>query len=125
MGFAEAPSLGMRVYRGMTHYGGLGYLYLAQLGGPEFQDSGNVGQLDLVLSLEWVQHNITQFGGDPSRVLVFGESGGGAKNACLMEMPKAMGLFQRACSSSGETVTASPPHGPRAPPRVPAHVSKH
>ena len=84
-----------------------GYLYLAELGGPEFKDSGNVGQLDLILSLEWVRDNITRFGGDPGRVLVFGESGGGAKNACLMGMPRAMGLFQRACSSSGETVTAS------------------
>jgi para-nitrobenzyl esterase len=86
-----------------------GYLYLAQLGGADFKDSGNVGQLDLILALQWVHDNITQFGGDPSRVLVFGESGGGAKNACLMGMPKAMGLFQRACSSSGETVTASRP----------------
>ena len=86
-----------------------GYLYLAQLGGAEFKDSGNVGQLDLILSLEWVRDNIVNFGGDPNRVLVFGESGGGAKNACLMGMPKAMGLFQRACSSSGETVTASRP----------------
>ncbi len=86
-----------------------GYLYLAQLGGPEFKDSGNVGQLDLILSLQWVHDNIAEFGGDPSRVLVFGESGGGAKNACLMGMPGAKGLFQRACSSSGETVTASRP----------------
>ena len=86
-----------------------GYIYLAQLGGPEFRDSGNVGQLDLILSLQWVHDNITQFGGDPDRVLIFGESGGGAKDACLMGMPKAMGLFQRACSSSGETVTASRP----------------
>ncbi|HXS94992.1 MAG TPA: carboxylesterase/lipase family protein [Candidatus Limnocylindrales bacterium] len=86
-----------------------GYFYLAELGGPEFKDSGNVGQLDLILSLEWVRDNIKNFGGDPSRVLIFGESGGGAKNACLMGMPKAMGLFQRACSSSGETVTASRP----------------
>jgi para-nitrobenzyl esterase len=86
-----------------------GYLYLAELGGHEFEDSGNVGQLDLILSLQWVHDNITEFGGDPSRVLIFGESGGGAKNACLMGMPKAMGLFQRACSSSGETVTASRP----------------
>ena len=86
-----------------------GYLYLAELGGPEFADSGNVGQLDLVLSLKWVRDNIAQFGGDPSRVLVFGESGGGAKSATLMAMPAAHGLFHRACSSSGETVTASRP----------------
>ena len=86
-----------------------GYLYLAQLGGPEFKDSGNVGQLDLCLALQWVQENIVEFGGDPSRVLVFGESGGGAKNACLMAMPAAKGLFSRSSSSSGETVTASKP----------------
>ncbi|HWB86532.1 MAG TPA: carboxylesterase/lipase family protein [Bryobacteraceae bacterium] len=86
-----------------------GYLYLAQLGGEEFADSGNVGQLDLILSLQWVHDNIAEFGGDPTRVLIFGESGGGAKNACLMGMPGAKGLFHRACSSSGETVTASRP----------------
>jgi para-nitrobenzyl esterase len=86
-----------------------GYLYLAELGGSAFADSGNVGQLDLILALKWVRDNIARFGGDPQRVLIYGESGGGAKNACLMGMPSAMGLFQRAASSSGETVTASRP----------------
>ena len=86
-----------------------GYLYLAGLGGEEFADSGNAGQLDLVLSLKWVRDNIAEFGGDPSRVLVFGESGGGAKVATLMAMPTAHELFHRACSSSGETATASRP----------------
>src|SRR5262249_17355255 len=86
-----------------------GYLYLAQLGSEEFADSGNIGQLDLVLALQWVRDNITEFGGDPKRVLIFGESGGGAKNATLMAMPAARGLFQRMASSSGETVTASRP----------------
>jgi para-nitrobenzyl esterase len=86
-----------------------GYTYLAELGGPEFADSGNVGQLDLILALKWVRDNIAEFGGDPNRVLIFGESGGGAKNATLMGMPSAMGLFQRAASSSGEQVTASRP----------------
>lgn len=86
-----------------------GYLYLAELGGPDFADSGNLGQLDLILALQWVRDNIVEFGGDPERVLIFGQSGGGAKNACLMGMPSAMGLFSRAASSSGETVTASKP----------------
>lgn len=86
-----------------------GYLYLAELGGPDFADSGNVGQLDLILALQWVKANIAEFGGDPHCVLIFGESGGGAKNACLMGMPSAMGLFHRAASSSGETVTVSKP----------------
>jgi para-nitrobenzyl esterase len=83
-----------------------GYLYLADLGGPEFADSGNVGQLDLILALRWVRDNIEEFGGDPQCVLIFGESGGGGKVATLMAMPSAIGLFHRAASSSGEAVNA-------------------
>lgn len=86
-----------------------GFLYLAQLGGEEFKDSGNVGMLDLVLALQWVRDNIAQFGGDPGKITLFGESGGGAKSATLMAMPSAHGLFHHASSSSGETVTASRP----------------
>lgn len=86
-----------------------GYLYLAELGGPQFADSGNVGQLDLVLALKWVRDNIEEFGGDPKCVLIFGESGGGGKVATLMGMPAAMGLFHRAATSSGEAVTALGP----------------
>ncbi len=83
-----------------------GYLYLADLGGPEFADSGNVGQLDLILALKWVRDNIEEFGGDPQCVLIFGESGGGAKIATLMAMPSAIGLFHRAATSSGEALNA-------------------
>ncbi len=83
-----------------------GYLYLADLV-PELADSGNVGQLDLVLSLEWVRDNIANFGGDPKRVLIFGQSGGGAKCATLMGMPAAHGLFHRVVTMSGQQVTAS------------------
>src|SRR5271170_3397677 len=67
-----------------------GYLYLGELGGADFADSGNVGQLDLILALQWVQENIAEFGGDPNRVLIFGQSGGGGKVATLMAMPKAV-----------------------------------
>jgi len=84
-----------------------GYLYLARFGGPEFADSGNAGQLDLVLALRWVKENIAEFGGDPNRVMVFGQSGGGAKIATLMAMPSAEGLFHRAATLSGQQVTAS------------------
>ncbi len=84
-----------------------GYLYLARFGGAEFADSGNAGQLDLVLALQWVRDNIAAFGGDPNNVLVFGQSGGGAKIATLMAMPAAKNLFHRAATMSGQQVTAS------------------
>ncbi|MDE2447548.1 MAG: carboxylesterase/lipase family protein [Gammaproteobacteria bacterium] len=86
-----------------------GYLYLGRLAGPAYADSGNAGMLDLVLALRWVRDNIAQFGGDPRRVLVFGQSGGGAKIATLMAMPAAQGLFHRAATMSGEQITASGP----------------
>jgi para-nitrobenzyl esterase len=82
-----------------------GYLYLAELGGPEFRDSGNAGQLDLVLALQWVRDNIAEFGGDPGGVTIFGQSGGGAKCATLMAMPAAHGLFHRVWTMSGQQVT--------------------
>jgi para-nitrobenzyl esterase len=100
-----------------------GYLYLGRLAGPEYADSGNAGMLDLILALCWVRDNIAEFGGDPRRVMVFGQSGGGAKIATLMAMPAALGpeshlregkgpgkqLFHRAATMSGEEITASGP----------------
>lgn len=86
-----------------------GYGFLARLAGPAFADSGNAGMLDLVLALHWVRDNIAEFGGDPSRVMVFGQSGGGAKIATLMAMPLARGLFHAAATMSGQQVTASGP----------------
>jgi para-nitrobenzyl esterase len=87
----------------------LGYLYLAPFGGPELADSGNAGQLDLILALQWVRDNITEFGGDPNKIMVFGQSGGGAKIATLMATPLARGLFHRAATMSGQQITASGP----------------
>ncbi len=91
-----------------------GYLYLArlerELGGPgPLAFSGNCGQLDLHLALEWVRDNIAAFGGDPGCVMVFGQSGGGAKIATMMATPRARGLFHRAATMSGQQVTASGP----------------
>ena len=65
-----------------------GYLYLARFD-PRFPDSGNAGQLDLILALKWVRDNIAAFGGDPGRIMLFGQSGGGAKIATLMGMPSS------------------------------------
>ena len=84
-----------------------GYLYLARFSGAQFADSGNAGQLDLILALQWVRDNIAEFGGDANRIMVFGQSGGGAKIATLMAMPAAAGLFHAAATMSGQQVTAS------------------
>ncbi|MBY0518832.1 MAG: carboxylesterase/lipase family protein, partial [Sphingomonas sp.] len=99
----------------------LGYLYLARLD-PRFPDSGNLGQLDLILALQWVRRNIAVFGGDPGRVMVFGQSGGGAKIATMMAMPAAAGLFHRAATMSGQQVTASGPLNATA--RARAYLAK-
>lgn len=85
-----------------------GYLWLKPLG-PRFADSGNLGQLDLIVALEWIRANVAMFGGDPARVMVFGQSGGGAKIATLMAMPAARGLFHSAATMSGQQVVASGP----------------
>jgi para-nitrobenzyl esterase len=86
-----------------------GFLYLAGItSDPTYADSGNVGMLDLVLALRWVKDNIAEFGGDPNRVTIFGQSGGGAKCATLTAMPSAHGLFHRVMTMSGQQVTAAP-----------------
>lgn len=79
----------------------LGFCHLADAGGKEFAQSGNVGMLDIVQALEWVRDNIAEFGGDPNTVMIFGESGGGRKVTTLLAMPSAKGLFHRAVIQSG------------------------
>ncbi|MFN3312528.1 MAG: carboxylesterase/lipase family protein [Hyphomonas sp.] len=86
-----------------------GYLSLGLLMPEAFPDSGNAGQWDIVLALQWVRENAEAFGGDPGRVMVFGQSGGGAKIATLMATPSAKGLFHSAATMSGQQVTASGP----------------
>jgi para-nitrobenzyl esterase len=85
-----------------------GYLHLADLGAPaDFANAGVVGMMDLVASLEWVRDNIEKFGGDPSRVMIFGQSGGGAKTSTMLAMPSAKGLFHSAGVQSGSTVRSA------------------
>lgn len=86
-----------------------GYLYLGDLGGGEFTDASSAGMLDCVRALEWVRDNIENFGGDPSRVLIFGESGGGRKTSTAMVMPPAKGLFNRCVVQSGSQLTLDTP----------------
>ena len=85
-----------------------GYLYLARLD-PRFPDSGNAGQLDLILALALGARQYRRLRRRPGKVTVFGQSGGGAKIATLMGMPAAAGLFHRAATMSGQQVTVSGP----------------
>ena len=78
----------------------VGYLDLSAYG-EKYAKSANAGMLDIVAALEWVRDNITNFGGDPANVTVFGQSGGGAKVLTLMAMPSAKGLFHKAIVMSG------------------------
>lgn len=94
----------------VTHrLGAFGFLHLAEAGGSDFASSGAVGMMDIVAALRWVQDNIGQFGGDPSRVLVYGQSGGGAKTSVLLGMPSAQSLMHRAGVMSGSTLKVMEP----------------
>lgn len=90
----------------------LGFLDLSHFG-DRYAQSGNVGMLDIVAALEWVRDNISEFGGDPGRVLIFGQSGGGAKVSTLMAMPAAKGLFHRAVVQSGSFAMSNRPEKSR------------
>jgi para-nitrobenzyl esterase len=82
-----------------------GYAHLAAVGAPEeFKLAGVCGVMDMVASLEWVRDNIAAFGGDPSRVMIFGQSGGGSKVSTLLATPAAKGLFHSAVVQSGSTL---------------------
>ncbi len=78
----------------------LGYLDLSSFG-EKYSRSANLGMLDIIKALEWVQRNIAQFGGDPDNVTIFGQSGGGGKVCTLLNMPAAEGLFHKAMVMSG------------------------
>ncbi|MBQ9582451.1 MAG: carboxylesterase/lipase family protein [Synergistaceae bacterium] len=78
----------------------LGFLDLSAYG-DEYKYSGNLGIMDLVAALEWVNKNIAKFGGDPDNVTLFGQSGGGAKILTLMAVPAAKNLFHKAIEQSG------------------------
>jgi para-nitrobenzyl esterase len=81
--------------------GPFGFLHLAELGGEGYAASGNCGILDQVAALQWIQENIAAFGGDPHRVMVFGESAGAMSIGTLLALPAAQGLFQQAILQSG------------------------
>jgi para-nitrobenzyl esterase len=74
---------------------------LGALGFVHLPGAENLGLLDIQAALRWVHENIERFGGDPGRVTLFGQSGGGAKIAALLATPAGRGLFHRAVIQSG------------------------
>src|SRR5689334_20530300 len=89
--------------------GAFGFLAHPELSKESGKGSGNYGLQDMIAGLQWVKANIAKFGGDPTRVTIFGESAGGIAVSMLAASPAAKGLFHRAISQSG---------GNFAPPRL-------
>lgn len=85
--------------------GVLGFLTAAVLDAESAtHSSGNYGILDQVAALKWVQRNITRFGGDPAKVMVFGESAGAVDTCIHLMSPLSSGLFSSALMESGGCV---------------------
>jgi len=82
--------------------GALGFLAHPSLdAGSPRHVSGNYGVLDQIAALAWIQRNASAFGGDPGRVMAFGQSAGGFDVCALLVSPLAKGLFSRALVESG------------------------
>lgn len=104
LGSGSAPGYSGRNFArdGVVHIGinyrlGVeGFIYLGE-------GTDNLGLRDMVAALEWVQRNIAAFGGDPTNVTIFGQSGGAVGVMNLLAMPSARGLFARAIASSGSS----------------------
>ena len=92
------------VYCSINHrLGPLGFTNLS-FADPKYKDSANVGMLDIIAALEWIQENIENFGGDPNNVTVMGQSGGGAKVCNVATMPAAKGLVHKGIALSGTSI---------------------
>jgi para-nitrobenzyl esterase len=108
-GSALAKSYDVVVVTHNHRLGLMGYLYLADILGEEYAASGMNGMLDIAAALAWVRDNAAAFGGDPGNVMIWGESGGGAKVSTLLAMPAAHGLFHKASIESGPGIRMTAP----------------
>ncbi|WP_433731569.1 carboxylesterase/lipase family protein [Actinoplanes sp. CA-051413] len=90
----------------------LGYLFLGDLARGDY--AANQGMLDILAALRWTSDNIDNFGGDPDNIMVWGESGGGAKTAAVYTMPRAARLFHKASIESAAPLRFPTRHGATA-----------
>lgn len=98
------------IYVGLNYrLGALGYLDFTRYSTPGRPFESNLGLRDQVAALQWVQDNISAFGGDPDAVTLFGESAGGNAVTTLMTVPAAAGLFHRAIAQSAPPNAVYPP----------------
>ena len=82
--------------------GALGFMAHPELAKEDPEGhTGNYGMLDQIFALKWIQRNIRNFGGDPSKVTIFGESAGAMSCHLLCASPLAKGLFRACISQSG------------------------
>ncbi|RBK46859.1 carboxylesterase, partial [Xanthomonas oryzae pv. oryzae] len=88
--------------------GALGFLSLPELSDGDNEAAGNVALLDQIAALRWVHDNIAQFGGDPARVTIAGQSAGGQDVGLLMLSPLARGLFSAAIEQRGTASVGLP-----------------
>jgi para-nitrobenzyl esterase len=88
--------------------GALGFLNLNELTKGRIPSTGNEGLQDQAAALRWVKENIASFGGDPDNVTIFGESAGGMSVGCLLNLPEARGLFEKAIIESAVGEMARP-----------------
>jgi para-nitrobenzyl esterase len=86
----------------------MGFLYLGESRRRRVCHFGNQGILDICQGLKWVHENIAAFGGAPNNVMIFGESGGGAKTSCLYAMPKVALFFNKASIEIARAFACSP-----------------
>lgn len=86
----------------------LGFMDLSDFG-EKYKNSANAGLADIVAALQWIKENISEFGGDPDNITLFGQSGGGMKITALMQIPAAKGLFTRGIVMSGVAGSLLPP----------------
>lgn len=102
----EAATATRTVYVSLNYrLGPFGFLALDELAhGSSTGTSGNYGLMDVIVALQWVRDNIKNFGGNPNKVTVFGQSSGGTLVQALLASPLARGLFQRAWLSSPSAV---------------------